>query len=93
MDNLYNEGNKIHSQMKYLRQGMKEITQGYSITISTQAGSVRAGAVSGAAVVAGLNVAEVTVPTVVAGAVAGLARPVRTAIHVATFWKKTRQLI
>jgi len=58
------------------------------ITVCTQTGSIGAGAVSGAAVVAGLDVTEVAVPPVVAGAVAGFARPVWTAIHVATFWKK-----
>ncbi len=54
------------------------------LTVCAKAGSVCAGSVSRAPVVAGLDVAEVAVPAVVARAVAGLAGPVRAAVHVAT---------
>jgi hypothetical protein len=46
--------------------------------------------VGGAPLVAGLDVAEVAVPAVVAGAMAGLARAVRAAVHVATLCGKNR---
>ena len=58
------------------------------VTVGAQAGSVGAGSVCSAPGVAGLDVAEVAVPTLLAGAVARLAAAVRAAVHVAAFCQR-----
>ena len=55
------------------------------VTVRAEAGAVGARSVSRAPVVAGLDVAKASMPTLVASTVTGFAGAVRTAVHVASF--------
>ena len=55
------------------------------VTVGAEAGAIGARSVSRAPVVAGLDVAKASMPTLVASTVTGFAGAVRTAVHVASF--------